>query len=83
MENDKVFVDKLIVCTKTCRGIGNDKSSPIRSITEIFNLDGELIAENDPHSYSIETIIDFMKWHFRDIPEKEIRQKVYEYFVVQ
>jgi len=43
---DEVFVTEVIICTKQRRGNGID--DPIRVITEIFTMEGELIAEYDP-----------------------------------
>lgn len=44
---DEVKVIEVIYCTKKRAGEGV-KLDPIRIVTEIFDLDGSLIAENDP-----------------------------------
>lgn len=46
---DNVKVMQVIVCTKKRRGKGVT-DDPIRMITEIFTLDGDLIAEHDPQN---------------------------------
>jgi hypothetical protein len=46
---DVVFIEEVIICTKTRRGEGNSKQDPIRVITEIFTKDGLKIAEYDPY----------------------------------
>jgi len=55
---DEIYVDKFIFSTKERRGNGESAHSPIRVITQIYTLDGELIAEHDPDSFTIEQIID-------------------------
>ena len=47
---DTVKQVEVIICTKKRRGTGGT-SDPIRVITEVFTLDGELIAEYDPNTF--------------------------------
>jgi hypothetical protein len=42
-----IICKEVIVSTLTTRGDG--KSDPIREVTQVFEKDGELIAENDPY----------------------------------
>ncbi len=44
---DEVRQIEVIICTKKRRGVSPD---PIRIITEVFTLDGKLIAEYDPQT---------------------------------
>jgi len=48
IQMNTVFVSEVIICTKSRRGTGKDKTSPIRVITEVFDTSGEKIAEYDP-----------------------------------
>jgi hypothetical protein len=54
---------EVIVSTLTRRGKGV-KHDPIRIITEVFEKDGTLIAENDPTpgTYALFDLIDFARW---------------------
>lgn len=38
------------------RGTGKDSTSPVRMITRVHDLKGNLIAESDPYSFTIEQI---------------------------
>ncbi len=78
---DKVKVSELIICTKGRRGKGDNKLSPVRVLTEVFDFDGELIAENDCHSISIESLIDFIKYRFKDKEQEKILEWAWEYFI--
>lgn len=80
MDIDVVKVDQLIICTKERRG--NGKDIPVRIITEVFNFSGDLIAENDPFSFSIESIMDFIQYRFPE-KEKEVKKWVEDYFLNQ
>lgn len=53
-----IKVQQVIVCTKERRGDG--KYFPIRSLIEVFDFDGKLIAEYDPNSFTIEEIYNFL-----------------------
>lgn len=46
-EVNKVFCEEVIICTKEKRGNGKTEDSPIRYITQVFTMKGELIAEYD------------------------------------
>ena len=46
-EMDIIRVEKVILSTLRRRGAGKE-GDPIRIITEVYTLDGELIAEYDP-----------------------------------
>lgn len=75
---DTVKVEQLIICTKERRGDG--KNIPVRIITEVFDFDGNLIAEKDSFSFSIESIIDFIQYRFPE-KEKEVKEWVEDYFL--
>lgn len=45
---DECKVMQVIYCTIKRKGSGHGKN-PIRVITQIFTLDGKLLAEIDPH----------------------------------
>ncbi len=77
---DQAYVKKVIICTKARRGNGT-KRSPTRIITEIIDFKGNLIAESDHYSTNVETIKSFMRHHFKDIPEEEIDDAIYSYFI--
>jgi len=79
---DQAYVKKVIVCTKTRRGAGT-KRSPTRIIREIIDFKGNLIAEYDPYETNIENVRDFMIFHFKDMPEKEIDDAIHSYFIDQ
>lgn len=55
---DQVKVQQFIFCSK--RREGDGKLTPIRIITEIYDFDGKLIASNDPCSYSIEVVHNYI-----------------------
>ena len=62
-ESVDICIKDVIWCEKEKRGTEIDRSSPIRIITQIYDNNGELIAEKDPcGGYSIETIVEFSKW---------------------
>lgn len=37
-----------VIRTKVCKGTGRDASSVLREVTQIWSMDGELIATYDP-----------------------------------
>jgi len=77
---DEVFVKQVIICTKQRRGKGIEYS-PIRIITEVFDLDGKLIADSDPvGNINPEVMLDFLKWHYKDISEEQHRDRISQYF---
>jgi hypothetical protein len=81
MKIDKqVSVQEFVLVNKLLRGKGT-KVFPYRSVTEIFSKEGELIAENDVHSTTIEVVYEFIRWHFKEIPEEKITDAIYKYFV--
>ena len=55
----EVYSKQVIICTKGRRG--NGKDIPIRQVTEVFDMDGKLIAEFDLLPVTIESMIDFLK----------------------
>lgn len=78
---DSVAVKQLIVCSKSKRGNGS-AHSPIRVITEVCDFDGNLIAEDDPvGGVSPESILEFMKYKYPQIPTDKHTQDIYEYFI--
>lgn len=78
---DEVFVKQVIICTKDRRGKGTEVS-PIRAITEVFYMDGVLIADSDPlGNITPESLLDFLKWQYKDIPEDEHKDKIRQYYI--
>lgn len=51
-----VKVIPVIYQTLETRGSGKDGSSPVRALRRVHDLNGSLIAESDPFSYTIEHI---------------------------
>lgn len=79
---DRVYMQNLIVCSKMRRGAGNSAHSPIRVVTEIFNAKGDAIAENDPcGNITTESLLDFLKYRYSDIPEDKHIQNIASYYV--
>jgi len=60
---DTVICKELIVSTIARRGTG-ERHSPIRVITQVFEKDGTLIAENDPspETFALFDLIHFARW---------------------
>lgn len=62
---DTVVCKEVIVSTLTRRGNGTPHS-PIRVVTQVFEKDGTLIAENDPNlfddSFALFDLIHFARW---------------------
>ena len=60
---DNVICKELIVAKLTRRGKG-EKHSPIRIITQVFEKDGTLIAENDPtpETFVAMDLVHFARW---------------------
>lgn len=52
-----------IYCTKEKRGTGTE-SDPVRSIVEIFDVDGNLLAEDDSMSFRVTDAINFAKYYY-------------------
>jgi hypothetical protein len=79
---DKVKVKQVILCTKGRRGSGKNAVSPVRIITEVFDFDGNLIADNDPcGDYSPEIILGFLKWKYKAISDDVHTENVRSYFL--
>lgn len=51
---DTAKITSLILCENITRGDGRD--TPIRKVKKVFTTEGDLIAEHDPLTYSIEKI---------------------------
>ena len=70
---DEVKLIEVIYCTKKRRGEGV-KNDPIRIVTEVFQKDGTLIAEYDPHKiYTTKNMIDFAITYSKSgIEEKDV-----------
>ena len=49
-------IQTVVVAENASRGSGRDQSSPIRKLTQIYTSDGELLAERDLYSFTIEQI---------------------------
>lgn len=78
---NKVYAKQVIICTKGRRGVGVEHS-PIRVITEIFDMNGELLADNDPlGNITPESILDFLRWHYNDISEIEHKKRLHAYYI--
>lgn len=60
---DTVICKEVIVSTIARRGKG-ERHSPIRIITQVFEKDGTLIAENDPspETFVLFDLINFARW---------------------
>jgi len=56
---NEVYSKPVIFCTKSRRGDG--QNTPIRTLTEIFDMDGKLIADSDPLPITIESALEFLK----------------------
>ena len=74
-------MQEIIVSDEKTRGNGKSKFSPIRRITRVLTKDGVEIAEFDPCSATVESIYDFMRYHFNKIPKEEVEEKLYAYFL--
>lgn len=75
---------KQVIFSDTARRGRGLEYSPIRNITEVFDFDGNLIADTDVMGdITPETILDFLKWHYKDIPESEHRDKIHKFFIEQ
>lgn len=63
INNNEVAVCQVIVCTKGKRGKGTE-NSPVRCITEVFNLQGKKIAEHDPINelFTDMDMVRFCQW---------------------
>lgn len=77
MNPDEVAVCKVIVCTKERRGKGTH-GSPVRVITEVFDLDGKKIAEHDPVNelFTDMDVVHFCQWWI-ERPEGDKREMAY------
>ena len=72
-----IQVKELIVTDLSRRGTGNDETSPVRSLLEVYTKDGKLLAVHDSQgNYSIEQLIAFAKL-CRQNPDLTI-EKVYQ-----
>jgi hypothetical protein len=60
---DQVICKELIVATLTRRGKGT-VNSPVRIVTQVFEKDGTLVAENDPvdEKFTETDLVNFAKW---------------------
>ena len=63
---DEVKLMQVIYCTKKRSGNGIE-NDPIRRVTEIFDTDGNLLADKDPFKvYSRIDMIEFAKFIVKD-----------------
>jgi hypothetical protein len=76
-----IKLQQFIITDEETRGMGKSPHSPIRRITRILKEDGTEVAEYDPCSSNVENIYDFMRWHFKEIPEEKVKQAIYDYFL--
>jgi len=60
---DTVICKEVVITTLTRRGKGTEYS-PIRVITQVFEKNGDLIAENDPYDeyYTDMDLVHFARW---------------------
>lgn len=66
MEQGKVYCAEVILCSIERRGDGID--TPIRTITQVFEKSGSLIAEYDPlpnNQFDRKDLLDFLKFVHR------------------
>src|SRR5690606_30170881 len=55
-----IEVKEVIITDINKKGAGTDENSPVRSITEIYTKEGDLLASSDPFgNYSMEQMIEF------------------------
>ena len=78
---DTVKVKQCIICKKGRRGSGESQLSPIRAITEVFDLNGNLISERDPYSFDIEQIETFIRYRFDGDLREKVLEWAAEYFI--
>jgi hypothetical protein len=77
-----VKVEKVIRCSEKKRGTGEDVTSPVRIVEEVYTLDGELIAENDPlGGFTTEDIGEFLISYYNDISLSTHIKNMDEFFV--
>ena len=76
-----IKLQQFIITDEETRGRGQSPHSPIRRITRILKEDGTEVAKNDHCSATVEHIYDFMRWHFKEIPDDEVKQAIYDYFL--
>lgn len=61
---NEICVKEVIVSTLSTKGLGK-ALSPIRRITQVFEKDGTLIAENDPYDgdkFMQGDLVNFARW---------------------
>lgn len=67
-----VVCKELIITDIARRGSGKDQTSPVRSVRQVFDKDGTLLAEYDHcGSFSIEQLFDFAR-HCRNMDNATI-----------
>lgn len=76
---DIVKNQEVIICTKERRGNGTD--SPIRVITEVFDKDGNLIADSDPYYITIDQLLKVVKQGI-SFEKTSTHQSLSEYFSI-
>ena len=75
-----IKIKQFIITDEEIRGTG-ESHSPHRRITRILTEDGIEVAEYDLLSSNVEIIYEFMKWHFKEIPEEKVKQAICDYFL--
>ena len=78
---DTVKVEQVIISTKGRRGSGESILSPVRAITEVFDFDGNLIAEHDQNMITLETLLDFVRYRFKGEDQQKVMEWVFSYFI--
>jgi len=60
----EVYVSEVIISHQTRRGTGNDVTSPVRIITQVFTKEGEFIAERDPmpETFALMDLVHYANW---------------------
>jgi hypothetical protein len=57
-----IQTQELIITDLSRRGNGQNETSPIRTVVEIYTKDGQLLASNDSRgNYTVEQMIEFGK----------------------
>ncbi|SDE19473.1 hypothetical protein SAMN04487996_1043 [Dyadobacter soli] len=62
-QTPEVKVQEVIVSRLTRRGDGDNQADPVRTVFQIFDLEGNLLAERDEYSsFSKEQLLHFAKF---------------------
>ena len=81
MKPDVVKVEQVIISTQKRIGTGDNPLSPVRIVTQILDFEGNIIAQSDPCSYSIETIAEFIRFRTAEEDIQTAMEWVQKYFL--